>query len=331
MKTIIGMQNTSQTAMKKGMRVKPVYWSIFFFIFAQMLTFFTISHVDVFLETNQVYIPPQPPPEVITLWPGPAPVTPEGEQPQAPPWTALGPILIYFFAVTIALGLFLFLIPLSILRSGLRVLFAFLFSWGFFIILIFWLPVTITIIISVAAGLAWFLVPRVWLHDLMMIVAMASLATVFGRIISPWTVMVLLLVLAVYDFLSVRFGYMIWMVKKLSDSNTLPALIIPRDISGWNSSTKQTNLTKLIEEKPSDRDYSILGGGDVGFPLLLVSSVYFAYGFTNGILVAVFSLIGLACAYWIQSAFLKGESMPALPPIAVISLVALLVVRGVSL
>jgi presenilin-like A22 family membrane protease len=217
------------------------------------------------------------------------------------------------------------------LRSGLRVLFAFLFSWGFFIILIFWLPVTITIIISVAAGLAWFLVPRVWLHDLMMIVAMTSLATVFGRIISPWTVMVLLLVLAVYDFLSVRFGYMLWMVKKLSDSNTLPALIIPRDISGWNSSTKHADLTRLVEEGPSDREYSILGGGDVGFPLLLVSSAYFAYGFTNSILVAGFCLIGLVCAYWIQSAFLKGESMPALPPIAVISLIALLVIRGVVL
>ena len=73
--------------------------------------------------------------------------------------------------------------------------------------------------------------------------------------------------------------------------------------------------------------FSILGGGDIGFPVLLVSSVYFGYGLPDAILVAVFSLLGLICAYWIQTAFLKGRPMPALPPIAVLSLIALLIVR----
>jgi hypothetical protein len=81
-----------------------------------------------------------------------------------------------------------------------------------------------------------------------------------------------------------------------------------------------------VEGELLDRKYSILGGGDIGFPLLLSSSVYFTYGLNNALLVAMFSLFGLVSAYWIQTTFIKGKPMPALPPIAVLSLVGLLIV-----
>jgi len=41
------------------------------------------------------------------------------------------------------------------------------------------------------------------------------------RFISPWTAMVVTGACD-YDFLAVRFGYMMWMVKKMSGSSTLP-------------------------------------------------------------------------------------------------------------
>ena len=295
--------------------LSPVYWGIFFFILAQTLTFFTISRLGSFLETNDIYIPPQSPPEIVTWWPAP------GE----PAWTALGPILIYFFAVIVILGVVLFLIPVSTLRLFLRALYAFIFSWGLFIVLVLWSPLAVAIIISLAAGLVWLLSPRVWLHDLIMIVAMVSLGTVFGRIISAWTAMVLLLVLAVYDILAVRFGYMVWMAKRLSGVVSLPAFVLPRNTSDWNSSLKKLDV--LAEEKPSDREYSVLGGGDIGFALLLTSSVYFGYGFPAAVLVAGFSAAGLVGAYWIQSTLLKGKPMPALPPIVALALIGLLIVQ----
>ncbi len=235
--------------------------------------------------------------------------------------------MIYLFAVVIVLGIVLFLIPMSALRYVLRIVFALLFAWGFFIALVFWVPITVSVIIAIAIGLIWLLTPRVWLHNLAMMLAMVSLGAVFGRIISPWTAMILLLVMAIYDFFAVRFGYMVWLTKKLSESNTLPAFFIPRFMSQWKGRLKEKGVAKLVEEKPSERDFSILGGGDIAFPLFLVSSVYFAYGFTNAILVAVFSLVGLIGAYWIQAVFVKGKPMPALPPIAVLSLIGILIVR----
>ncbi|MBM2825078.1 MAG: hypothetical protein HW402_742 [Dehalococcoidales bacterium] len=310
---------------KKRITLNPVYWSILIFVVAQVLTFLVISRENEFLQANHIYIPPVSPGDV-SLWPQPAPPAPPGETP-APAVGALGPILLYFAAVVVVLGIVLFFVPVSSLRLFLRALFALLFSWGIFIILIFWLPAIAAVTLSIAVGVAWTVVPRVWLHDAVMILTMVSLGAVFGRLISPWTAMILILALAVYDFLAVRFGYMLWMVKKLSESSTLPAFVIPRYASEWSSSLKESGFTRLVEEKPSERDYSILGGGDIGFPLLLVSSVYFGYGLADAILVAVFSLVGLIGAYLIQAAFLKGKAIPALPPIAVLSLIALLIVR----
>ncbi len=309
-------------------RFNPAYWGILFFIAAQILTFCIVSRMDGFLQTNNIYIPPQSSPETVSFWPQPPPATPTpGAEAPAPFWTSLGPILIYFFAVVIVLGIILFLIPMSALRNVLRIIFAFLFAWGIFIALVFWIHFTIAVIIAVAVGLIWLFVPRVWLHNLAMILAMVSLGAVFGRMISPWTAMILLLVIAVYDFFAVRFGYMLWLTKKMSESISLPAFFIPRYMSEWNASLKENGVTRLIEEKPSERDFSILGGGDIAFPLLLVSSVYFAYGFNNAILVAGFSLVGLIGAYWIQAVFIKGKPMPALPPIAILSLIGILIIR----
>jgi presenilin-like A22 family membrane protease len=133
--------------------------------------------------------------------------------------------------------------------------------------------------------------------------------------------------LAVYDFLAVRFGYMVWMANRLSESDSLPAFVLPRRASDWSSSVKQYGITKLADEAPAARKFSILGGGDIGIPLLLVAAVYFASGFGSAIFIAAFTLLGLIGAYWIQARFLKGKAMPALPPIAVMSLIGLLIIR----
>jgi presenilin-like A22 family membrane protease len=310
--------------LKQLASLNPVYWSILIFIIAQILTFTVISHEDEFLEEKEIYLPSQPA-EIISLWPQ---VTTgvSGEVTQTPVYSSLGPILIYFFAVVIVLGVVLFLIPLSALRLLLRALFAFLFSWAVFILLVLWLPLAVTIAIAVAVGLGWFFYPKVWLHNIVMISAMVAVGAVFGRMITPWTAMILLGALSVYDFLAVRFGYMLWMVKKLSSSNTVPAFLIPKAISEWNQGLQEPSVTNLVDEKPEERKYSLLGGGDIAFPLLLASSVYFARGFSSSIIIAAFSLAGLIGAYIIQARFLKGKAIPALPPITILSVIGLLIV-----
>jgi presenilin-like A22 family membrane protease len=313
---------------KKKFKFHPVYWSIIFFVIAQALTLVIVSRENGFLQANDIYIPPQPPAESISLWPpsSPATTTPDTPAP-APIWTSVGPILIYFFSVVIVLGIILFLVPIKILRIILKAVFALMFAWGVFIVLVFWTPVIFALAAALAVGLVWFFLPRVWLHNSVMIISMVSLGAVFGRFISPWTAMLLLIVIAIYDFFAVRFGYMVWMAGKLSESNTLPAFFIPQLMSEWKASLKPGSVSHMINEPPAERHLAILGGGDIAFPLLLVASTYFAYGLPKSVLVAVFSLLGLIAAYWIQAVFLKGKAMPALPPIAVMALIGVMIIR----
>lgn len=307
---------------KKPVKLNTVYLGLLLFIVAQMLILLVAPRIDPFLGKNNIEIPTQPP-APIAWWPGNV-TLPSGETVNVPTNSALGPILIYIFAAVAVLGITLSKIPLTALKILLRLLFALLFSWGAFIATVFYLPLPVAVAIAVVFGTFWFLIPLVWLHNLVLILAVSSLGAVFGRFITPWTAMAIILALAIYDFLAVRFRFMLWMSDRLSQINALPALIIPKNYSEWNFNLKKRE--KIIEMNPAAREYSILGGGDIAFPCLLTASVYFAQGLKPAAIIAVFGLLGLVSVYAIQAKFLKGKPMPALPPIAAFTLIGLLII-----
>jgi presenilin-like A22 family membrane protease len=307
---------------KRPVKLNTVYLGLLLFVVAQMLILLVAPRIDPFLEENDIDIPTQPS-APISWWPGEV-TLPDGEVIEVPAHSALGPILIYILAAAAVLGLTLSKIPLKALKVLLRLLFALLFSWGAFIATVFYVPLPVAVAIAVVFGTFWFLIPLVWLHNLVLILAVSSLGAVFGRFITPWTAMAIILALAIYDFLAVRFKFMLWMADRLSQINALPALIIPKNYSEWNSNLKKRE--KIIEVNPAAREYSILGGGDIAFPCLLTASVYFARGLAPAAIIAVFGLLGLVSVYAIQARFLKGKPMPALPPIAAFTLVGLLII-----
>jgi len=307
---------------KRPVKLSTVYLGLLLFVVAQMLILLVAPRIDPFLDENDIDIPSQPS-APISWWPGEV-TLPDGEVIEVPAHSALGPIVIYILAATAVLGLTLSKIPLRALKVILRLLFALLFSWGAFIATVFYVPLPVAVAIAVVFGTFWFLIPLVWLHNLVLILAVSSIGAVFGRFITPWTAMAIILALAIYDFLAVRFKFMLWMADRLSQINALPALIIPKNYSEWNFNLKKRE--KIIEVNPSAREYSILGGGDIAFPCLLTASVYFARGLAPAVIIAVFGLLGLVSVYAIQARFLKGKPMPALPPIAAFTLVGLLII-----
>jgi len=308
---------------KKPPRLNTVYLGLLLFAIAQILILLVAPRIDPFLEKNDIEIPTQPAAS-IPLWPGEV-TLPSGEVIDVPANSALGPILIYIFAAVGVLGFTLYKIPLTALKVLLRLLLAMLFGWGAFIATVFYVPLPAAVAIAIALGTVWFLIPLVWLHNLVLVLAVSSIGAVFGRFITPWTAMDIILALAVYDFLAVRFRFMLWMADRLSQVNALPALIIPKGYSEWSFNLKRREQ-KIIELNPAERDYSILGGGDIAFPCLLTASVYFAQGFEPAAIMAAFGLLGLVSVYVIQARFLKGKPMPALPPIAALTLIGMLVI-----
>jgi len=307
---------------KRLVRLNTVYLGLLLFVVAQMLILLVAPRIQPFLEENNIEIPTQPS-EPISWWPGEV-TLPDGEVIDVPAHSALGPILIYILGAATVLGITLYKIPLRALKVFLRLLFALLFTWGAFIATVFYVPLPVAVAIAFVFGTFWFLIPLVWLHNLVLILAVSSLGAVFGRFITPWTAMAIILALAIYDFLAVRFKFMLWMADRLSQINALPALIIPKNYSDWNFNLNKRE--KIIEVNPDDREYSILGGGDIAFPCLLTASVYFAQGLKPAAIIAVLGLLGLVSIYAIQALFLKGRPMPALPPIAAFTLVGLLII-----
>jgi presenilin-like A22 family membrane protease len=314
----------------KKSNINPIVWGLLLFIVAQVLTLLLVQRIDPFLDEIGVYVPTQPE-QPVTVWPGEV-TLPSGEVIQTPAYSSLGPILLYFAGVVAVLGLVFAIIPLSWLKSLLRLVFALIFSWGTFIMAVMWLPLEFALGAALVVGLIWFFIPRVWFHNAAMILSFVSMGAVFGRFITPWTGMIMIGVLAIYDYLAVKTGFMIWMADKMSQTSALPALIIPRYPGEWGASLKQKGIQTLAQTQAADRKYSIVGGGDISFPCLLTASVYFsqAQGLEPGIIMAVAGTVGLGGAYFIQKVFAKGNPVPALPPIAVSVLAGLLLIQAMA-
>ena len=243
------------------------------------------------------------------------------------PEVGLGISLVYFFATVVVMGAILFFIPLAKLRLVLKVFFAFLFFWGAFIVFGLLAPALVAVAIATVGATFWFIKPRIWLHNLLIMLSLVSAAVVFGALIAPWTVLLLLLVISIYDIVAVRFGYMLWMANKLFESDTLPAFVLPRVMAGWSAALQRSDLRQLAEQKTTEREYAILGGGDIGFPLLLVVSVLFNFGANGAIVTAITSLGGLVLAFWIQQVVIKGKPLPALAPISFGGFIGYLITR----
>ncbi len=240
-------------------------------------------------------------------------------------------VTLYFFAVVGIMAVILFFIPLRWLNFVFRGLFTLMYAWGFFIVTTLLVPgnndFAIALAVAALAGAGWLLISKVWLHNLVLLITLSAVGSVFGWLFSPWAFMAFMGIIAVYDLIAVRFGFMTWMADKFSETTSLPAFIFPKKVRDWRVGLSYVRFSDLQKTEPERREYSILGGGDIGFPLMLATAVYFDLGHGAAWLVGGFSLLGLVTAYLIQAVWLKDKPMPALPPIATLSLIGLLIAQ----
>jgi presenilin-like A22 family membrane protease len=232
---------------------------------------------------------------------------------------------LYFFGVVVVMAIVLFFSPLKWLKYVFKVLFTLMFAWGVLVVTDLSSPSYLTYALATAAGIVWFFWARIWLHDILLLFALAAAGLVFGFMFSPWAFMIFMLIIAVYDLLAVRFGFMVWMADKFSETTTLPAFIFPKQMKDWKLKLETVRFNELKEKDSAEREHAILGGGDIGFPLMFSVAVFFKYDLTAAVVVGVFALAGLISAFLIQIWWLKGKPMPALPPIAFLSLIGFLI------
>lgn len=232
---------------------------------------------------------------------------------------SLWQILIYF---TILILIILLIIRFLKSRSGKEILFKTFFILPvFFGGIIFWSLWIgdIFAFISISILIIWWMrKPNVLLHNFLLLSGMIGVGSFFGLSLDPLLVIILLVIFSIYDVIAVyKTKHMIKMAKEMIEAKAIAGIFLPPKLSEIQTPLKDLKI---------GGKFLILGGGDIVFPLLLVSSLV-PVGILKSFIVAIFATIGLLFSIWIFISQKTRRPIPALPPIALFSIIGYLITR----
>ncbi|RMD45223.1 hypothetical protein D6829_02850 [Candidatus Pacearchaeota archaeon] len=180
----------------------------------------------------------------------------------------------------------------------------------------------ISIIIAFFLAFWKIMKPGILIHNLTELFIYPGIAAVFVPLLTPVTIIFLLLLISFYDMWAVwKSGVMQKMAKfQIEELNIFGGFLISsaskkvkKEIAKIRQKYKGKKIPKRIANKKFKVNLAILGGGDVIFPI--IASGVFAKNF--GLLPAIFITIGafLALTY-LMFRTEKGKSYPAMPYIS---------------
>ncbi len=191
---------------------------------------------------------------------------------------------------------------------------------GGFITLSVFLPELISFSVMVILLFIWEKKPIVFIHNLLIVFAIAGIGALVGTIFDPPTVVVFLILFSVYDVIAVyKTKHMVKMATEMIKTKAVMGLIAPLDFKS------------LFDDlsKKKKKEFMVLGGGDLAFPLFLATSVSHNYGFVEAMVVVSFACLGLFGSFFFFIIQKIKKPIPALPPIALLSIIGYLLARFV--
>ena len=197
-------------------------------------------------------------------------------------------------------------------RKGKRIFFKAIFLitiiLGNLFFLSLWLSDAISLLIVLVLLTLWFKKSWIIVHDILIVLAIAGIGARIGISLKPEIVVILLLVFSVYDYIAVyKTKHMVKMAQEMVNQRAILGIVVPQTMSDWFDSLKNIQ---------SGGKFMILGAGDIIFPLILAVSA-------NSFIIVVFSLLGLLLGFYIFKK--NSKPMPALPAIAIFSIIGYLV------
>ena len=199
-----------------------------------------------------------------------------------------------------------------------KILFILAVSFGGLLFLETWLPEPLSLIFVFVLIFWWLKKPSVLIQDLLIVLGIAGTGSILGLSLNPLTVVALLIIFLIYDFIAVyKTKHMVRMAKAMLESRAILAIVIPPNIFGFRES---------LEKIQPGGKFLILGGGDIAFPLIFSVSLI-PSGIFNSLIVALFSLIGLFASFWFFTKQKERKPIPALPPIALFSIIGYLITK----
>jgi len=235
----------------------------------------------------------------------------------APVYAPSEPISLWYFLLMLALvTLFMLLLVRRVkTRLPFEIFFTLAIFAGIWFLADIWLTGSLGIIAAAAVMLLKYIYKRVWWQNLVMILGICGIVVSVGLSI-PWlTALIILVVLSFYDIVAVYFTrHMVELFKGLLERGVVFALILPVKIKA---------ILGPVRNIRAGENVMLLGTGDLALPAIMVSSLV-RLSVPQAACAAAGAIIGFVL---MQSIFLRQKRkrpMPALPPIAALTLIGFL-------
>lgn len=180
------------------------------------------------------------------------------------------------------------------------------------------LPLPFDLAMSIILIALFILYNNVLTHNIAIIFGIAGISMIIGLSISITAAIILLVTLSFYDILAVyKTKHMVNMARTMIESGAIFGFVVPSNFGSFMSS-------KAEAKNQIGAQFTILGSGDVGVPLIMICSIA-RISFTMALITAFFSFIGLFITHLIFSNQTTRQPMAALPPIATMTIIGYLI------
>lgn len=153
------------------------------------------------------------------------------------------------------------------------------------------------VVTILAAGFALWKVwkPNILVHNITELFIYGGLAAIFFPHITVWAAFALLALISVYDMYAVwKSKHMVTLANFQNDNEMFAGLSIPYT---WPVKKKQSIHAAAHPKAPAkikgEMKSAVLGGGDMGFPLLFTAAVLTTKGFLVAAIIPPFAALGL--------------------------------------
>lgn len=172
------------------------------------------------------------------------------------------------------------------------------------------------VILAIIAGYFKIFKPKVWIHNFTELFIYGGLAAIFVPIMNLFSAIMLLILISIYDMYAVwKSKHMVTLAKFTTESNVFAGLSIPYNKT---SGKIQKNASKKLKPGTGKVKNAILGGGDIGFPLLFAGVIMKYLMQQNLVLIGFLKslIIPITTAIALYLLFIKGDKnkfYPAMP------------------
>ena len=160
------------------------------------------------------------------------------------------------------------------------------------------IPAWISFILALVLGFFKVFRPNLYVHNITELFLYGGLAAIFVPILNVFYAFVLLIVLSAYDMYAVwRSKHMVKMAKFQTKSGIFAGLLLPYKAPAVRGPKKPVRT-------------AVLGGGDIGFPLIFAGTVLAASGFLPALIVSLCATSALLVLLLMSQ---KDKFYPAMP------------------